>query len=79
MLFTRIVFFAVTVAKPIVVTLPLVLLVLDWFPLRRHLTEGWNQLLREKLEISVLVPPTPDIVGALGAALYALETNGGRS
>lgn len=29
------------------------------------------QLLREKLEITVLVPDEPDIVGALGAALYA--------
>jgi predicted CoA-substrate-specific enzyme activase len=29
------------------------------------------RLLQEKLEITVLVPPTPDIVGALGAALYA--------
>jgi predicted CoA-substrate-specific enzyme activase len=29
------------------------------------------RLLQEKLEISVLVPPTPDIVGALGAAIYA--------
>jgi (R)-2-hydroxyacyl-CoA dehydratese activating ATPase len=31
------------------------------------------QLLREKLKITVLVPPAPDIAGALGAALYALE------
>ena len=30
------------------------------------------QLLRDKLEIAVLVPDEPDIVGALGAALYAL-------
>lgn len=29
------------------------------------------QLLRDKLEIAVLVPDKPDIVGALGAALYA--------
>jgi activator of 2-hydroxyglutaryl-CoA dehydratase len=29
------------------------------------------QLLRDKLEIAVLVPDEPDIVGALGAALYA--------
>ena len=37
------------------------------------------RLLQEKLEIAVLVPPTPDIVGALGAALYALESIGGGS
>ncbi|HTF99136.1 MAG TPA: acyl-CoA dehydratase activase [Nitrospirota bacterium] len=30
------------------------------------------QLLRDKLEIKVLVPDEPDIVGALGAALHAL-------
>lgn len=31
------------------------------------------QLLRDKLEIAVLVPDEPDIVGALGAALYAVQ------
>ena len=36
-------------AKPIVVTMPLVLLVLDWFPLRRHEKQGWGKLIREKL------------------------------
>ncbi|MCG3149070.1 MAG: hypothetical protein PCFJNLEI_02528 [Verrucomicrobiae bacterium] len=35
--------------KPIVATLPLVLLVLDWFPLRRHVGLSWWRLLREKL------------------------------
>ncbi len=36
-------------AKPIVVTMPLVLLALDWFPLRRHESAGWWPLVREKL------------------------------
>jgi predicted CoA-substrate-specific enzyme activase len=31
------------------------------------------QLLRDKLEIAVLVPEEPDIAGALGAALYAAQ------
>lgn len=31
------------------------------------------QLLRDKLKIEVLVPDEPDIVGALGAALYAAQ------
>lgn len=31
------------------------------------------RLLQEKLEITVLAPPTPDIVAALGAALYASQ------
>jgi hypothetical protein len=35
-------------AKPIVVTMPLVLLVLDWFPLGRYRAVGWKTLLGEK-------------------------------
>ena len=34
--------------------------------------QAMTQLLRDKLEIAVLVPDEPDIVGALGAALYAV-------
>jgi tetratricopeptide (TPR) repeat protein len=49
-------------AKPIAVTMPLVLLVLDWFPLRRHETVGWRKLVREKLWMfavgAVLTPLT---------------------
>jgi activator of 2-hydroxyglutaryl-CoA dehydratase len=37
------------------------------------------QLLQDKLEITVLAPSAPDIAGALGAALYALEGNGGQA
>ncbi len=33
--------------------------------------QAMTQLLRDKLEIEVLVPDQPDIVGALGAALHA--------
>jgi len=36
-------------SKPIMVSLPLVLLVLDWWPLQRHVTLGWWRLVREKL------------------------------
>lgn len=36
-------------SKPMVVTLPFVLLVLDWFPLRRHVVLGWRALILEKL------------------------------
>ena len=38
-----------------------------------------GQLLKKRLDINVLVPPVPDIAGALGAALYALEGNGGHT
>ena len=34
--------------------------------------QAMTQLLRDKLEIAILVPDEPDIVGALGAALYAV-------
>jgi (R)-2-hydroxyacyl-CoA dehydratese activating ATPase len=34
------------------------------------------KLLKEKLDITILVPQAPDIVGALGAALHALGGNG---
>jgi predicted CoA-substrate-specific enzyme activase len=34
------------------------------------------RLIRERLEVRVLVPPQPDIVGALGAALAVSETTG---
>lgn len=37
------------------------------------------QLLRERLEVEVLVPVHPDIVGALGAALYALDSDEGNT
>jgi len=33
------------------------------------------RLLQEKLGIGIRVPPVPDIVGALDAALYALKFN----
>ena len=36
-------------SKPIVATLPVVLLILDWFPLRRHVEVGWRTLVQEKL------------------------------
>ena len=37
------------------------------------------QLLQDKPDIIVQVRPVPDIAGALGAALYALEGNGGHT
>ena len=41
-------------AKPIVVTMPVVFLVLDWYPLRRHEQMGWGKLIREKLWLFVV-------------------------
>ncbi|MGA2221289.1 MAG: tetratricopeptide repeat protein [Verrucomicrobiia bacterium] len=41
-------FVAALLAKPMAMTLPLVMLVMDFFPLRRHEIIGWRRLLKEK-------------------------------
>jgi protein O-mannosyl-transferase len=41
-------FVAALLCKPMAVSLPFVMLAMDYFPLRRHETIGWGQLLREK-------------------------------
>jgi tetratricopeptide (TPR) repeat protein len=47
---TTALFFALSLlAKPMTVGLPLVLLALDFYPLRRHSVSGWRSLLKEKL------------------------------
>jgi tetratricopeptide (TPR) repeat protein len=56
-------------SKPMMVALPLVLLALDFYPLRRHSVSGWQPLLREKVVLVglsaascllTLVGPTQD-------------------
>ena len=42
-------------AKPMLVTLPLVLLLLDWWPLGRFGAKGWRRLLGEKVPLLALV------------------------
>ena len=44
-------FILALLSKPMAVSVPLAMLVLDWYPLRRHETLGWWRLLKEKLLI----------------------------
>ncbi len=62
-------FVAAVLAKPMVVTLPVVLLVLDWWPLRR--TETWFRLLVEKLPLFA--------IAAVGAGVTVLVQRTGGS
>lgn len=41
-------------SKPMAVSLPVVMLALDFYPLRRHTQEGWGRLVREKLLLIVM-------------------------
>ena len=40
---------AALLSKPMAVSVPFVMLALDFYPLRRHLNEGWRELFREKV------------------------------
>jgi hypothetical protein len=42
-------------SKPSTVTLPFVLLLLDWWPLARIQSQGWTQVLKEKVPLFVVV------------------------
>ena len=57
-------------AKPIVVTLPAILLLLDVYPLRRPGTVSWPVLLREKLPFAILS------LGASVLAVVAMRAGG---
>lgn len=47
-------FLLALLSKPMAIPLPAILLVLDWYPLRRLATVGWWRLLKEKLPMFVL-------------------------
>ena len=51
---TVVAYVAALLSKPMAVPLPVVLLALDFFPLRRQATVSWRQLLREKWPLFVL-------------------------
>jgi protein O-mannosyl-transferase len=53
-LLLSVLFVAGLMAKPMVVTLPAVLLLLDYWPLRRYTRSGWLPLLAEKLPLFTL-------------------------
>jgi protein O-mannosyl-transferase len=51
-------------SKSVLVTLPAVLLVLDWFPLARHRVRGWKPLLLEKIPYVALAGVTAVVTAA---------------
>jgi Flp pilus assembly protein TadD len=57
-------FAASLLSKPMAMTLPLTLVILDCYPLRRHAL-GWRRLAREKLPFAVL-----GALGAVGALVF---------
>jgi Flp pilus assembly protein TadD len=60
-----ILFAAALLCKPMAVSLPFVILAIDYFPLRRYERSGWRQLVREKAVMIVL---------AVGASVAAVIT-----
>ncbi len=57
-------------AKPMLVTLPLTLLLLDFWPLRRFRTESFGELIREKL-------PMLPVVTLSGVVTFLVQQRGG--
>ena len=70
---------AAMLAKPMAVSLPFVMLVMDFYPLRRHLTIGWRRLIIEKaplLVASVALSVETVVAQTLGGAVMELESLG---
>jgi hypothetical protein len=63
-------FVAALLCKPMAVSLPFVMLAIDYFPLRRHEQLGWGRLLREKAGAMALA-------GAAAVATMISETRAG--
>jgi tetratricopeptide (TPR) repeat protein len=63
-------YLAALLCKPTAVSLPFVMLAIDYFPLRRHERLGWGRLVREK---AVLI----GCAGMLGVATLITEPEGG--
>jgi hypothetical protein len=63
-------FVAALLCKPMAVSLPFVMLAIDYFPLRRHEQIGWGQLLREKAGAMALA-------GVAAAAAVVTEAQAG--
>ncbi len=63
-------FLAALLSKTIAVSLPLVMLAIDYYPLRRHVQLGWGRLLREK---AVLI----GLAAAAAAAAIITESQKG--
>ncbi|HUJ09837.1 MAG TPA: hypothetical protein VL171_07400 [Verrucomicrobiae bacterium] len=63
-------FLLALLSKPMAIPLPAILLVLDWYPLRRLATTGWRRLLTEKSPMFVL-----SVLGA--AATFLTQSHQG--
>lgn len=71
-------FVAALLCKPKAVSLPLVMLAIDYFPLRRHERMGWGRLVREKagaMAASVVVAAATIVTEArAGGLIVSVET-----
>lgn len=70
---------AALLTKPMAVSLPLVMLAADFYPLRRHLAIGWRRLVIEKLPLlvsSVLLSVVTLVAQTTGGAVMELENLG---
>ena len=70
---------AALLAKPMAVSLPFVMLVMDFYPLRRQLTIGWRRLVIEKLPLlvsSILLSVVTLVAQTTGGAVMELESLG---
>jgi predicted TPR repeat methyltransferase len=64
-------FVAALLCKPMAVSLPFVMLAIDYFPLRRHETIGWGRLVREKAVLMALA-----VVAAAATMISEARTGG---
>jgi len=72
-------------AKPMLVTLPLILLLMDWWPLERVKRQGWKRLFLEKTPllamaaassaVTIVVQQRSGAVGALDAIPFGLRAS----
>jgi len=71
-------FVAALLCKPMAVSLPFVMLAIDYFPLRRHEQVGWGQLVREKAGAMALAgvaaAATMISEARLGGLIVSVET-----
>ena len=61
-------------AKPMIVSLPLLLLLLDFWPLRRYVTAGWKKLIWEKVPFAALAAVASIVTYLVQQASGAVRT-----
>jgi len=75
---THVLFVAALLSKPMAVSLPVVMLVMDFFPLGRQKTLGWSRLLKEKMVLLALAALGCAITLATQSQIGAMATVSGR-